>query len=71
MELDRSGRREMMANAVNETERHRRKREAWDISQRNDEGRIRRDFWSWNLGVQEELMGRIAGLEGCGYFLRR
>ncbi len=53
MELNRSGRRAMMANAVNKTERHKRKKEAWDRSQWNDEGKIRR-IWK---GDDEGIFG--------------
>jgi hypothetical protein len=41
----------MMANVVNERERHRRKREAWDRSQRNDEGKIRRIWKGEKKGI--------------------
>jgi hypothetical protein len=67
----------MMANAVNDTERHRMKREAWDRSQRNDEGKIKR-IWKgeekgilgWNLGwgsnsrKEKERFWRRIVLEG-------
>jgi hypothetical protein len=43
----------MMANAVNKTERHKRKKEAWDRSQWNDEGKIRR-IWK---GDDEGIFG--------------
>jgi hypothetical protein len=40
----------MMANVVDEIERHRRKREAWDKSQRKEEKGIRR-IWKGGRSV--------------------